>query len=95
MRFVPGESCYAQLRLSEDLAARQGDRFVVRFYSPLETIGGGVILDEHPYRHKRHDEGVLAALAVRENGSDEEKIVQGHQRIRRRRYGGCRALRAL
>ena len=72
----PGESCYAQLRLSEDLAARQGDRFVVRFYSPLETIGGGVILDEHPYRHKRHDEGVLAALAVRENGSDEEKIVQ-------------------
>ena len=72
----PGESCYAQLSLSEDLAARQGDRFVVRFYSPLETIGGGVILDEHPYRHKRHDEGVLAALAVRENGSDEEKIVQ-------------------
>ena len=63
----PGESCYAQLRLSEDLAARQGDRFVLRFYSPLETIGGGVILDEHPYRHKRHDEGVLAALAVREN----------------------------
>ena len=72
----PGESCYAQLRLSEDLAARQGDRFVLRFYSPLETIGGGVILDEHPYRHKRHDEGVLAALAVRENGADEEKIVQ-------------------
>ena len=72
----PGESCYAQLRLSEALAARQGDRFVVRFYSPLETVGGGVILDEHPYRHKRHDEGVLAALAVRENGSDEEKIVQ-------------------
>ena len=66
----PGESCYAQLHLSE------GDRFVLRFYSPLETIGGGVILDEHPYRHKRHDEGVLAALAVRENGSDEEKIVQ-------------------
>ena len=35
----PGESCYAQLRLSEALAARQGDRFVVRFYSPLETVG--------------------------------------------------------
>ena len=39
----PGESCYAQLRLSEALAARQGDRFVVRFYSPLETVGGGVM----------------------------------------------------
>ena len=46
----PGESCYAQLRLSEALAARQGDRFVVRFYSPLETVGGGMILDEHPCR---------------------------------------------
>ena len=72
----PGESCYAQLRLSEELAARQGDRFVVRFYSPLETIGGGVILDERPYRHKRNDARVLASLAVRESGSDEAKIVQ-------------------
>lgn len=72
----PGESCYAQLRLSEDLAARQGDRFVVRFYSPLETIGGGVILDEHPYRHKRNDARVIASLAVRESGSDEAKLVQ-------------------
>ena len=72
----PGESCYAQLRLSEALAARQGDRFVVRFYSPLETVGGGVILDEHPYRHKRNDARVIAALAVRESGSDEAKLVQ-------------------
>ena len=72
----PGESCYAQLRLSEELAARQGDRFVVRFYSPLETVGGGVILDEQPYRHKRNDARVLALLAVRESGSDEAKLVQ-------------------
>ena len=42
----PGESCYAQLRLSEALAARQGDRFVVRFYSPLETVGGGVSMEK-------------------------------------------------
>ena len=72
----PGESCYAQLRLSEELAVRQGDRFVVRFYSPLETVGGGVILDEQPYRHKRNDARVLASLAVRESGSDEAKLVQ-------------------
>ena len=44
----PGESAYAQLRLTEEIATRQGDRFVIRFYSPLETIGGGVILDDHP-----------------------------------------------
>ena len=72
----PGESCYAQLRLSEAFAARQGDRFVVRFYSPLETVGGGMILDEHPYRHKRNDARVIASLAVRESGSDEAKLVQ-------------------
>ena len=75
----PGESCYAQLRLSEELAARQGDRFVVRFYSPLETIGGGEILDRHPYRHKRNDARVLASLAVRESGSEEERLVQAVQ----------------
>lgn len=40
-----GESCYAQLRLEEEIAVKTGDRFVLRFYSPLETIGGGVILD--------------------------------------------------
>ena len=72
----PGESCYAQLRLSEALAARQGDRFVVRFYSPLETVGGGMILDEQPYRHKRNDARVIASLAVRESGSDEAKLAQ-------------------
>jgi selenocysteine-specific elongation factor len=72
----PGESCYAQLRLTEPLAAKPGDRFVVRFLSPLETIGGGVILDEAPARHKRCDSAVLQALAIRENGSEDEKIVQ-------------------
>ena len=53
----PGESCYAQLRLTEEIAAKRGDRFVIRFYSPLETIGGGVVLDDLPRRHKRGDSG--------------------------------------
>ena len=44
----PGESCYAQLRLEEEIAVRRGDKFIVRFYSPLETVGGGVILDANP-----------------------------------------------
>ena len=72
----PGESAYAQLRLTEEIATRQGDRFVIRFYSPLETIGGGVILDDHPYRHKRNDAQVLKMLAVKESGSDSDKLVQ-------------------
>ncbi len=69
-----GESCYAQLRLEEEIAVKTGDRFVLRFYSPLETIGGGVILDSNPFKHKRNDAAVLESLNIKENGSDKEKI---------------------
>jgi len=72
----PGESCYAQLRMTEDLAAKPGDRFVIRFYSPLETIGGGVILDDNPRRHKAGDQGVLDALAIKESGSGDQRLIQ-------------------
>jgi selenocysteine-specific elongation factor len=73
---VPGQSCYAQLRLSELLPCKTGDRFVVRFYSPLETIGGGLILDPDPPRHKRRDAAVIGALKIRESGSGGERIYQ-------------------
>ena len=71
-----GESCFAQLRLTEEIATRQRDRFVVRFFSPLVTIGGGVILDDMPPRHKRNDKAVLDALALRESGSESDRIVR-------------------
>ncbi|MEG2037592.1 MAG: selenocysteine-specific translation elongation factor, partial [Ruthenibacterium sp.] len=73
---APGEQGYAQLRLTEEIAAKAGDRFVVRFYSPLETIGGGMVLDDAPRRHKRHDAAVCAALAIKEAGSGDEKLLQ-------------------
>ena len=72
----PGESCYAQLRLAEPIATKSGDRFVVRFYSPLETIGGGVILDDQPARHKRFQQGVLDALKIKESGSGGDRVIQ-------------------
>ena len=72
----PGAQCFAQLRLTEPLAARQGDRFVIRFYSPLETIGGGVVLDPCPPRRKRYDPAVLESLLVREQGSDRQRLLQ-------------------
>ncbi len=40
----PGSAAFAQLRLEEDLVANLGDRFVLRSYSPLATIGGGQVL---------------------------------------------------
>jgi selenocysteine-specific elongation factor len=42
---APAESGRVQLRLSEPIAAIPGDRFVVRRLSPVETIGGGILLD--------------------------------------------------
>ena len=75
-RLAPGESGLAQLRLTEPIAVKKGDRFVLRFYSPLETIGGGVVLDDAPARHRRGDAAVLNALAVREGGSAAERALQ-------------------
>ena len=72
----PGESCYAQLRLTEPIATKNGDHFVIRFFSPLETIGGGVILDDQPRRHKRSDPKVQEVLKVKESGSRDDLTVQ-------------------
>lgn len=72
----PGESGYAQLRMTEPIASKNGDRFVIRFYSPLETIGGGVILDDAPLRHKRGDSKVIEALKIKETGSAGDRVAQ-------------------
>lgn len=72
----PGESCYAQLRLTEPIATKNGDRFVIRFFSPLETIGGGVILDDQPRRHKRSDPKIREVLRIKESGSRDDLTVQ-------------------
>lgn len=72
----PGESAYAQLRLTEPLAAKNGDRFVIRFYSPLETIGGGIILDAAPKKHKHNDNAIIDSLQIKESGSGDERIMQ-------------------
>ena len=64
----PGESGFVQLRLEESIVAKKGDKFVVRRYSPMETIGGGVIVDTNPRKHKRFDKNVIEALVVKEKG---------------------------
>ncbi len=72
----PGESGYAQLRMTEPIATKNGDRFVIRFYSPLETIGGGVILDDAPIKHKRNAAGVIEALKIKESGTASDRVLQ-------------------
>ncbi|SHK35680.1 selenocysteine-specific translation elongation factor [Hespellia stercorisuis] len=65
----PGESGLVQLRLEEQIALKRGDRFVVRFYSPMETIGGGVVLEPNPTRKKRFDANAIEELKRKESGS--------------------------
>ncbi|MBI2132227.1 MAG: selenocysteine-specific translation elongation factor [Candidatus Tectomicrobia bacterium] len=49
----PGESAFAQLRLEAPVALLPRDRFVIRSYSPVVTIGGGEVLDVMPRKHRR------------------------------------------
>lgn len=70
----PGESCYAQLRLEEEIAVRRGDKFIVRFYSPLETVGGGEIIEPVPLKKKRFDDNLIEELKIKEKGSGAEVI---------------------
>ena len=65
----PGESCYAQLRLEEEVALRRGDKFIVRFYSPLETVGGGVIIDANPTKKTPFNKEQLEEIKRKEEGS--------------------------
>lgn len=74
-----GESCYAQLRLEEEIAVRRGDKFIVRFYSPLETVGGGEIIEPVPLKKKRFDEDLIEELKIKEKGTGAdviEKIIK-------------------
>ncbi|MGN0142457.1 MAG: selenocysteine-specific translation elongation factor [Roseburia sp.] len=61
-----GEACYGQLIPREPLAVKKWDRFVLRYLSPLETVGGGVILDAYAAKHRRKDGGVLVSLKNQE-----------------------------
>lgn len=65
----PGEEGLVQLRLEEEIAVKRGDRFVVRFYSPMETIGGGIVLEPNPVRKKRFDAQAIEELKKKESGS--------------------------
>lgn len=73
----PGESGLVQLRLEEEIALRRGDKFVIRFYSPMETIGGGVVLEPNPSIHRRFQNSVIEGLKRKESGSSAD-VVEMH-----------------
>jgi len=75
-KLTAGEVGYAQLILSSPLAVKSGDRVVLRFFSPMETVGGAVILDPKPARRKRRDTFVINSFSLKQNGSLSQKLAQ-------------------
>ncbi len=70
-----GEETFAQLRLEEPMALRRKDKFIIRFYSPIITVGGGEIIDVMPEKHKRNKENILSELEVLSSGTASEAIL--------------------
>jgi len=76
-RLEAGEHAYARLRLSEPIATKPGDHFVLRFYSPLETVAGGVILDpDSPGRLRRRSSEMSASFEMKDKGQLNQRIAQ-------------------
>ncbi len=77
-----GEAAYCQIRLDRPVLAVSGDRFIIRRFSPVQTIGGGVVLDSQA-RRRRKKEG-LDDLRVYLKGSLEDRIATKVRKAGRR-----------
>jgi selenocysteine-specific elongation factor len=86
-----GDKVFCQLRLQYPVIAMSGDRFVIRRLSPVETIGGGIALDPHPFKRRKKDgiadlevygEGALKeilSMKIKKMGARgmTEKLIEG------------------
>ena len=70
----PGAEGFLQLRLEERAVALQGDKCVLRTYSPQVVIAGAEVLESNPKKHKRFNEELLEELAIKEKGKPEDLI---------------------
>jgi selenocysteine-specific elongation factor len=70
----PGATGFVQLRLSEPGLFVPGDRFIIRQFSPVTTIGGGGVLHNAPSKHRPGDPATLKSLRVLERGEPEARL---------------------
>jgi selenocysteine-specific elongation factor len=73
---VPGQDGFAQLRLERPVVTLPQDRFVIRGSGAVQTLGGGVVLDTHPVKHRRFSPPVIKDLILLKDGSSEQAIGQ-------------------
>ena len=82
----PGEHAPVQIRMDIPVTLVKDDRYVLRSYSPIRTIGGGAILDPIPPKHKHHRPEVIEALRLLAEAPPEE-VVRLH--IENNGFKGC------
>ena len=77
------ETCYCQFRLENPIVVLSGDRYIIRRFSPLETIGGGEIIDSQPIKRKK--KAALDDLVIFEEGNLKDRI---ETKIKRSHFSG-------
>jgi selenocysteine-specific elongation factor len=72
----PGQGGYVQFRLDRPVVALPQDRYVIRDVSAVQTLGGGVVLDLFPLKHKRNNPATLQDLNLLRSGNEREILRQ-------------------
>lgn len=75
-RLEPGQIGWVQLRLQDPVVTLRGDRFIIRRPSPSATLGGGVIVDTAPRRHRRFRPEVIRGLEALASGDPKTILLQ-------------------
>ena len=79
-QIAPGQTSLAHLRLADPLLLLPGDRFIIRQFSPVVTIGGGVVLDASPLVRKTSSQERILFLEKMDKGGPEEVLAARIQR---------------
>ncbi|PWI57676.1 selenocysteine-specific translation elongation factor [Sulfoacidibacillus thermotolerans] len=71
-----GEEALAQVLLEQPVVVEARDHFVLRSFSPMHTLGGGIVIDPHPARlHRRNSTEIVLQLLRREGGTLRERLL--------------------
>lgn len=71
-----GQEALVQLRFDDPICVKRNDKFIIRFYSPVETFGGGTVLNPAADKHKRGQGDVIESLKLKKTGTDMEILEQ-------------------
>jgi selenocysteine-specific elongation factor len=65
---LPDQTAYVQIKTEEPVVVGRGDHYILRSYSPVHTLGGGVVIEPHAHYKRSQAEQALADLKAKETG---------------------------